>query len=247
MHLIILGTSAGFAGKDDGCSSYLLCVGTRKYLIDVGPGSLSSLQNHINFRDLDAILISHLHADHVSDLYTLRFAVSTAQKEGSMPMPFPIYMPDTPADTYRFIHTNIGEEFDIQVVTTDRKLYLHDMSVQFLRTQHPVLTHAMRFEHDEKVLVYTTDTAYFDALVSFSNGADILLAEATLQESERELEKMGHMTAKSAGLLAERARARTLLLTHIWPEYDRRVSLEQAQTTCSGTVKLAERGMEISI
>jgi ribonuclease BN (tRNA processing enzyme) len=201
----------------------------------------------MGFRDLDAVLISHLHADHVSDLYTLRFAVYTAQREGSMPAPFPIYMPDEPVDFYRFIHSNIREEFDIRVVTADTKLDLDGMGVRFLTTRHPILAHAMRFEHDGKVLVYTTDTSYFDGLVAFCRGADLLLAEATLQERDRELEELGHMTARTAGLLAERAGAGTLLLTHIWPEYDRRLSLDQARNAWDGSVKLAERGLRVSI
>jgi len=247
MKLTVLGTSAGFAGKNDACSSYLITLAEKHYLIDVGPGSLSSLQNHIGYRELDAILVSHLHADHVSDLYTLRFAVFIAQREGSMPHPFPIHMPFHPTDTFSFIESNIREEFHISEVEETKVLDLGGMEVRFLRTRHPVLAHAMRFEYRGKVFVYTTDTAYFDELVSFCNGAHLLLAEATLQERERDLEETGHMTARTAGSLAERSGANRLVLTHIWPEYDRKISLAEAQTSYPGKIDLAERGLELSI
>jgi len=247
MELTILGTSAGFAGKDDACSSYLLSVQGAQYLIDMGPGSLASLQNHVNFREVDAVLLSHLHPDHVSDLYTFRFAVSVAQKEGSMPHPFPIFMPDKPAETFSFIRSNIDEEFAVTVVGEGKGLDLHGLSVQFLRTRHPVLAHAMRFEHEGRVFVYTTDTSYFEDLVAFCSGADLLLAEATLQERDRDLEEMGHMTARTAGRLALQAGANTLVLTHIWPEYDRRPTLEEAKEAFSGTVHIAERGLHLYI
>jgi ribonuclease BN (tRNA processing enzyme) len=247
MRVIVLGTSAGFAGRDDACSSYLLTVEEKNYLIDAGPGSLASLQNHIDYRDLSAILISHLHADHVSDLYTLRFAVLTAQKENTMPHPFPIYMPDRPASTFDFIRENIEEEFDMRVVGQESVLDLGGLTVSFVRTRHPVLAHAMRFEHRGKCFVYTSDTSLFDDLAAFCSGADLLLAEATLQDAEAELEELGHMTARSAGMLAERAGVGQLVLTHIWPEYERGVSLDEARSSCSCSVRIAEKGMEITL
>ena len=245
MRLIVLGTSAGFAGKNDGCSSYLLDTGKKNYLIDLGPGSLSALQNHIGYRELDAVLISHLHADHVSDIYTFRFAVFAAQKEGSMPPSLPIYLPDKPEETFAFIQSNIQEEFAMNVVTQDSKLELNGIEVRFLRTDHPVPTHAMRFAYEGKVFVYTSDTALFDDLISFCTGADLLLAEATLQDSDRELESTGHMTARTAGTLASRANAGNLMLTHFWPEYERQLSLSQAREAFSGPVQLARQGLEL--
>jgi ribonuclease BN (tRNA processing enzyme) len=247
MNLTVLGTSAGFAGKNDACSSYLLSVGGKNHLIDMGPGSLASLQNHIGFRELDAVLVSHLHADHVSDLYTFRFAVSVAQKEGSMPHPFPIYLPDQPSGTYSFIRSNIEEEFSMIVVGEGKDLDLDGLTVRFLRTRHPVLAHAMRFEHEGRVFVYTTDTSYFEDLVVFCSGADLLLAEATLQDRDRELEEMGHMTARTAGRLARQAGVHTLVLTHIWPEYDRKPSLDEAKESFPGSLHVAERGLKLSI
>lgn len=247
MNLTVLGTSAGFAGKNDACSSYLLSVGGKKYLIDLGPGSLASVQNHIGFRELDAVLVSHLHADHVSDLYTFRFAVSVAQKEGSMPHPFPIYLPDQPAETYSFIRSNIEEEFAMTVMVEGKNLELNGLKVRLLRTRHPVLAHAMRFEHEDKVFVYTTDTSYFEDLVDFCSGADLLLSEATLQDRDRELEETGHMTARTAGRLARQAGVRTLVLTHIWPEYDRKSSRDEASATFHGTLHVAKRGLSLSL
>jgi ribonuclease BN (tRNA processing enzyme) len=247
MKLTVLGTSGGFAGKNDGCSSYLLNVGAKNYLIDLGPGSLSELQNHIGYRKLDAVFVSHLHADHVSDIYTFRFAVFAAQKEGSMPPSLPLYMPGQPEDTFTFIRSNIEEQFNITILTPDSRLKLDGMVVRFLRTQHSLPAHAMRFEHGGKVFVYTADTALFDGLVSFCANADLLLAEATLQDKDRDLESMGHMAAATAGKLARRANAERLLLTHFWPEYDRSISLSEAREFFPGPIDLAERGLVFHI
>lgn len=162
-----------------------------------------------------------------------------------MPPSLPIYLPDKPEETFAFIQSNIQEEFAMNVVTQDSKLELNGIEVRFLRTDHPVPTHAMRFAYEGKVFVYTSDTALFDDLISFCTGADLLLAEATLQDSDRELESTGHMTARTAGTLASRANAGNLMLTHFWPEYERQLSLSQAREAFSGPVQLARQGLEL--
>jgi ribonuclease BN (tRNA processing enzyme) len=243
MKLTVLGTSAAFAGKNDGCSSYLFTCDGRNYLIDAGPGCVSMLQNYISYKDLDAILLSHLHADHVSDIYTLRYAVFVAQRDGLMRPKFPIYMPTNPKDTFKFIRSNIKEEFSITEINENLELNLNGMKARFLSTDHSVSAFAMRFEYKESTLVYTTDTGFFDDLVPFCRGADILLSEATLQEKDVELASLGHMTAQIAGDLAKRAGVKKLVLTHLWPEYDKRISLQEAKNTFSGEIVIAERGL----
>jgi ribonuclease BN (tRNA processing enzyme) len=247
MKLTILGSSAGFAGKNDGCSSYLLTTGDHNYLIDLGPGSLSELQNHVGYRDLDAVFISHLHADHVSDIYTFRFALFAAQRDGSMPHPLPLYLPDEPEDTFAFIEKQVAEQFLIHVVTEESCVQRDDIRVDYIGTNHSLTALAMRFAYGNKTLVYTADTAFFDDLVPFCAEADLLLAEATLQDKDKDLETSGHMTARTAATLAQRANAKTLLLTHIWPEYDRSVSLNEARTCFEGQILMAERGAAVHI
>lgn len=205
---------------------------------------MSTLQNYISYRDLSGIFLSHLHADHVSELYTLRYAVYVAQRDGLMKPPLAIYMPKSPRQTFRFIRANIRKEFSIQEISPDMHLNLEGLSVSFLKTEHPASAYAMRFEHGGKTLVYSSDTAYFDKLVPFCRGAFILLAEATLQNIDRQFEQLGHMTAETAGKLAREAGARKLILTHIWPEYDRDVSLREARATFNGETVIAKRGQE---
>ena len=100
MKITILGSDAAYAGKNGACSSYLLSSGGKNYLIETGPGCVSGLQNYIPIHEIDGIFLSHLHADHISDIYTLRYAVYVAQNEGKMDPQLPIYMPKHPGKTY---------------------------------------------------------------------------------------------------------------------------------------------------
>jgi ribonuclease BN (tRNA processing enzyme) len=246
MELIILGTCAAFAGKDEACSSYLLRLGGRTFVIDTGPGSFGVLQRYIHYKELSGVFLSHLHADHVSDIYTMRYAVFVAQRDGMVKGPLPIYLPESPKRTFSFIKNAIKKEFSIVKITQDLEVRFGEMSVRFLRCVHPVPSYAMRFAYQGKTLVYTADTRYFEGLVSFSKGADVLLAEATLLEADGEMEKMGHMTAKRAARLASEAGVGRLVLTHVWPEYDRERTLAEAKAVFRNTVA-ARCGMTIAI
>ncbi len=246
MELVILGTSAAFAGKSENCSSYLLRTENTRFVIDAGPGSFGTLQRYIHYKDISCIFLSHLHADHVSDIYTLRYAVYVAQRDGLMEGPLPILMPKSPKRTFRFISDSIKGEFQIQEITDGLEMDRGGVRVRFSRGDHPVPCYAMRFEKDGKSLVYTADTMYSKEIVSFAKGADVLLAEATLQDEDSGLESMGHMTARRASKLAGDAGVGRLVLTHLWPGYDPQKSLEEAKTGFKD-VLLARTGMTVSI
>jgi len=244
MKITILGSSAAYAGKNEGCSSYLLACGPSRYLVDTGPGCVSFMQNYITFTDISGIFLSHLHADHTSDIYTLRYAVFVAQRDGHMKSGIPIYMPAHPKKTFRFIRETVRQEMDITVTSQGIHPHIEGLSVRFLKTAHPIDTYATRFEYEGRSIVYTADTSLFNDLVSFCTDTDLLIADATLQGQDRELESMGHMTAASAANLARDAGAKKLILSHIWPEYDKETSLHEAQQVFHGPIFIAERGQE---
>jgi len=245
MKLVILGTSAAFAAKNDGCPSYLLSINNKNYIVDTGPGCVSFLQNYIDCKNINAIFLSHLHADHYTDLLTLRYAIYVARRDGYMKTLLPIYMPKHPKKTFKFIRDTIKNDFLINEITENLTLNIDNLKVSFKKTRHPIPAFAMRFEYNEKSIVYTSDTAYFDDIVSFSKNANILLSEATLQNIDENLEELGHMTAKKAGKLALKSDAERLVLTHLWPEYDKKISLSEAKEVFNKEIILAERGKEI--
>jgi ribonuclease BN (tRNA processing enzyme) len=96
----------------------------------------------------------------------------------------------------------------------------------------------MRVEAAGRSLVYTADTGWNDELVDFAADADLLIAEASLQEPDTKMREV-HMTAEEAGELADRARVRRLAVTHIVPGLDPQVSMRQAKERFHGEVILA--------
>src|SRR3954447_24372972 len=91
MRLTVLGGSAASPNSGAGCSGYLLQTAGASVWIDPGPGTLQELRRHVDFRRLDAVLVSHMHLDHVLDLLALRHAL--AYNPISAPAPIPVWLP----------------------------------------------------------------------------------------------------------------------------------------------------------
>ena len=68
----VLGCSGSYPGRGQACSGYLVQGGGVNLIIDLGPGSLANLQNHIDIGAIDAVILTHRHPDHWTDLAGLR-------------------------------------------------------------------------------------------------------------------------------------------------------------------------------
>jgi ribonuclease BN (tRNA processing enzyme) len=72
MKLTVVGCSGSLSGPDSPASSYLVQAPyenrTFSLLLDCGPGAMGALYRYLDPREIDAIGLSHLHADHCLDL-----------------------------------------------------------------------------------------------------------------------------------------------------------------------------------
>lgn len=91
MQLTVLGGSAASPNAGMGCAGLLVQTETTRFVLDLGPGTLQELRRHADFRTLDAVIISHLHLDHVLDLLTLRHAL--VYNPIPAPNPIPVWLP----------------------------------------------------------------------------------------------------------------------------------------------------------
>jgi ribonuclease BN (tRNA processing enzyme) len=217
MELTIIGKYGPFPKEGGACSSYLLRHGGKNVLIDCGSGCLSHLQRFAGLQEIDMILLSHLHFDHISDMLILRYALEGMTARGlNVPLPVPVYMPDSPGDAAGLIAS--GKVFDIHTITNDTAFKFGDMNITFKAMTHPVPSFAMRFEVEKKAFVYTGDTSMNDDIVPFSKNAELLLIDAGLLERDKK-ETSPHISAKEAGMIATQAKARNMIATHLYPGY----------------------------
>lgn len=200
---------------------------------------MAAVQNYTALNEIDALIVTHYHADHVADIGVLQHAAMVGMQLKEWETPFPIYAHDRNREEFaKLSYKGVTEGHAIRV---DETLQLGPWSVTFCETDHPVYCLALRFEAGGKTAVFTADSAWKDELAGFAEGADILFSEANLYEKYIGIIS-GHMSGSQAGELASRAGAKQLVLTHL-PQYgDVQEILDAAGGTFSGPVELAEIG-----
>ena len=244
MKLTIVGCAGSFPGPDSPASCYLVEAphegGTYRLALDLGNGALGALQKHIDLTDLDAVAISHLHADHCFDLAGY-YVVSRYHPSGALPR-LPLF---APAGAARFLAVAYGPEPDPGILhhftdhdwSDGETVQLGPFTVTVALMDHPVECYAMRIEAGGKVLVYSGDTGPSEALNRLAEGADLFLCEASFVESKTNPPHL-HLTGKEAGEAAATAGVGRLLLTHI-PAWTDRAEVEaDAKSAWDGPLEL---------
>jgi len=257
--LTVLGGAAAWPNPEQGCSSYLVDDGQTTLLLDCGPDTMSTLRAETDYHDIDAIILSHWHSDHVLDIVPYRYGL--VYGPGSLPRPIPLYVPpgisrrldelaaaliDADDDPRAFwegvfrIH-EYGSSSDINVGS---------FSIRFVETQHYVPCFAARVTHRDtrRVIVYSADAGVVEPLIDLFRGADIAIVEATLDDhGETPRQDRGHLTPEDAGRLARMASVGTLVVTHLWSERDSATVVARASTQFHGPVIAASAGMRINV
>ncbi len=242
--LTVLGCYGPYPPAGGACSGYLLQEDGYNLLLDCGNGVLSRLQKHISYRDLDAVLISHLHADHISDLMIMRYGLELAYNLGARPAPLDLYAPLEPAEEHeRLPYKNAYRVMPLQA---DCTLKLGPFAVQTTAIVHAVPGVSMRIRSASGLLVYTGDTQYHPRLIELAAAADLFLCEANYQDQDFLHNRPNHLTASQAAQVAAEAGVKRALLTHHHPERDLSTSLLEAQKYYP-QVETAEEGKSYTV
>jgi len=237
MMLTVLGKYGTFPPAGGACSGYLLRYGGKNIVIDCGNGTLSRLQRYCRIEEIDAVIVSHLHDDHMGDLRVLKYAVETKIALGAMERKIRLFLPGTPESA--FADVNYRAAFEVDVIGPSRVLQLFGLTFQFCRTVHSIETYAISVSNGRSRLVYSADTEYAPELASFAGSADLFLCEATT--AVRRNVKLPHLTAEEAGMLARDAGVGRLLLTHLWCDENEEACTAAARTRFDN-VEFAEEG-----
>ncbi|GGK86266.1 MBL fold metallo-hydrolase [Sphaerisporangium melleum] len=244
MKLTIVGCSGSFPGPDSPASCYLLEAEGFRLLLDFGNGSLGALQRHIGLYDVDAICLSHLHADHCLDLCSYH-VVRTYSPAGPLPR-VPVHAPkDAPrrlAAAYGMDdEPGLDTAFDFSALTPGT-FSAGPFEVTAAPMNHPVETYGFRVSHGGRSVAYSGDTGECADLVKLADGADVLLCEASFVDRPGNPADL-HMNGRQAAEHAARAGVGTLVLTHLVPWNDQREILADARRGgFEGRTELARSG-----
>jgi ribonuclease BN (tRNA processing enzyme) len=248
MRATVLGGYAGLTSTGAGASGYLFQHGDTSIVVDLGPGTLAELRRGADLRDLDAVVVSHGHLDHVSDLvglhHVLRYSPTPLHR------PIPLLVP--PGATRQFdlwgeaMPGWDGEALEISEYDPTVDLTVGEVTIRFRPTVHPLQGWAMRFSAPGAGSIgYTADTGPTADLDDLFAGVEVLFAEATLIEEDEPAATRGHLTAAEAGELAARTGCSTLVLTHRWEESDGPTLIAEAGRAFKGTIALATPGLTV--
>lgn len=219
MKLTILGCNGPYPRVGGACSGYLLSEGKTRVLIDCGTGVIANLARHIAWEDLDAVILSHLHYDHMSDMLPMQYALQFHPRE----LPLPVYAPFSPEPVRAMLDAPCYELRPMEDVQ------IGAISFRFHPGRHPVQSFAMRAECGGRCFGYTGDTNELDGLEKFLAGLNLLLADAGLSNADWHIQAP-HLNAEGCARLAQRARSDRLLLTHLNPKYTEEQLEAEART-----------------
>jgi len=226
MRLTVLGKYGPWPKTGCACSGYLLEAGNARVLLDCGPGILSRLQAHCPIERLDAVILSHLHGDHIGDMAALRYSLAYFMGKGLLKGRLPVFLPATPADVAEPILTE--KNVDARVVTGGDTAEIAGLRLEFFPVRHPVQCNAVKITHEGKAFVYSGDMNTTEGFGEFAKGADLLLIDGCFLEADWN-ESLPHLSAALAADVAKRAGVGRVLITHIRPVDDEQALLEEAR------------------
>ncbi|OKJ04092.1 beta-lactamase [Streptomyces sp. CB01249] len=250
LRLTVLGSATPYASVDNPCSGYLVSSGGTRVWVDAGSGTLAQLQRHVRLDEVDAIWISHLHADHSADLLTAYYAALFADIR--LAAPIPLYGPPGIADRLAHFLTNTSTRSPVESAFAVHELHdghqarVGSLTLTSRAVAHGIPAFAVRIETKGRSLVYSGDTAPCVNLTRLAEGCDVLLCEAESAQAPTEGEQVHH-TPEDAGATAGAAQAGRLIVTHVGRFLTPQQAVARASARFDGPVTYAAPGAVFSI
>lgn len=264
LSLTVLGCSGSYAGEPgDACSGYLVRTPGATTVVDLGPGTLAHLQQHVTLPEVDAVVLTHQHPDHWLELPILRNALRYyLGGEGLQ-----VYGTAGTLEQASVVIDGLEPTIAWTTIGPSSRVRVGDQQLRFSLTDHPVETLAVRVDHHPepgasgdppvrmrpeagsgsqgtdddhtaRSIVYSADTGPGWRAEELAAGADLFLCEATIP-SVFENSGAPHLSGGQAGVQARVCGAKRLVLTHIAPRVDRADQQREAEATFDGPVELA--------
>ena len=171
MELTVLGMNGPFPASNGATSGYLVRGEKTRVVMDMGSGTLGRLTALMPPEKLDALLLSHWHFDHCSDVLPLLFRLQACAAK-----PLDVYAPVDESSMVRKMVRQSGA-FCLHDVQKDDEVQLGEFSVRVFAARHPVPGVMYRVTDGEKTLCYTGDTNTVEGLTDFAQGADLLIVD----------------------------------------------------------------------
>ena len=256
MKLVVLGSGTSVPHPQRASAAFWLETASGSILLDCSADAPHRMAaENLNWPNLDAIWISHLHLDHCAGLAALLFGLKWAPQTQGRRKPLNIFGCEGVAKLLDAVDgsNNYGlfeQPFPIALheFAADKPAsfeILPELSARIFSTPHTSESLALRItDKTGSSVVYSSDTGYTEALAAFARGADTLILECSFWRNKQTAK---HLELTEAMRLAEIASPRRLILTHLYPEWDN-VDIEaEARKLWPGTTAAARDGLRLEI
>ena len=256
MRITVLGKSPAWQDADGACSGYLIEENGSCLLLDCGNGVFSKLRRFHEYVDVDAVVISHLHADHFLDLVPYASALTYSPRQAiENPARPRLLVPEGGGEALRrvcdacgMLEEHVERAFAVTEYVPTDVVDVGTMRVRFHRVPHYLPTCAVDVASGNGGgrFTYGADSAPNDELIRFADGTDLLMIEATLPRPEHNAPR-GHLTPAEAGEHGSKAHVGRLVLTHISDELDEAWARAEAEKAFGGPVDVAREGSVFTV
>ncbi len=250
--MTVLGKSPAWADAGGACSGYLVEAGGTCLLLDCGPGVLGKLRGLRDYAAVDAVVVSHLHADHMLDVVPFASALTYGPRWSDAPAPRPVlHAPPGAREAFARVcaasgmfESHVEDAFELREYEPAGSVEIGPLRLRFQPVPHFVPAHAVDIAGAGGHITFSSDCGPNADLCTFARDTDLLLIEATLTEAGARDEAAGpgdrgHLAPREAGEHGRRAGARRLVLTHLSDELDQAVARAQAAEAFGGEVEIA--------
>jgi ribonuclease BN (tRNA processing enzyme) len=252
--LTVLGSCGGWPEPGRACAGFLLEHDGARVVLDLGYDTASRLFGILGAAagdDLDAVIVTHHHPDHMTDLHALMRARWFGRRAAAA---IPLFAPA--GVLARLVEMEDGDDSAVRHVfdwhpipaPPQRAGPFHLDSVT---VPHYVPSAGVRLSATGLAVGYTGDTGRDPVLAELGRGCDLYIVDATTRNQQPSAPQAPgtelNLTDTEAGRVAAAAGAGRLLLTHFWPGNDREASKQAAASEFSGEVLVASEGAVIPL
>src|SRR3954452_10588008 len=176
MELKVLGKSPAWQDAGGACSGYLVDSDGTRLLLDCGSGVFGKLRSVLDYADVDAVVLSHLHADHILDLIPFASALIYAPRHQPVPVdgwpgtdspPRPrLIAPPGARDAFRRLcaasgmrEEHIESGFQLEEYDPGGSVDVGDMSLRFQPVPHFVPSNALELAAPTGRITFSADSS----------------------------------------------------------------------------------------
>lgn len=253
MQVTFIGTGCGVPSTKRMPSSITIKINNKLLWIDTGPGTLRKLlDTGVTYKDVDYILYTHFHLDHIADfgpfIFASKYQLDLREK------PLTVLGPIGIKEFYKNLINLYGEQiqklaYDINIIELPGDRFpkevfnTPDFGIQVNHLLHMPESIGYRItDKNGKTLVYSGDTEYCEEIIELAKDTDLLILECAFPEPTPV-----HLYPEAVGDIAAKAGIKQLAVTHMYPVCNPEEVLESVKSKFPGKIIIPDDLMKIEL